>query len=82
MLEVEEVQQAIWGGDEIHKQEVKLKITAKQSNSYDEFDNFLADNIIEKLAIEYMKEVTHRYFSEELNTKPSSSTAARRSRRK
>ncbi len=82
MLEVEEVQQAIWGGDEIHEQEVKLNITAKQSNSYDEFDNFSADNIIEKLVMEFMKEMTHRYFSEESNTRPFSSTATRRSRRK
>jgi hypothetical protein len=39
-IEVEEIQQAMQGGDEIHEQEVRLKILEKKPNYYDNMIGF------------------------------------------
>jgi hypothetical protein len=49
MVEVDEVKQAIQGGDEIHEQEVKLKVMTRKSNCNDDYEMFSADDLIEKL---------------------------------
>jgi hypothetical protein len=80
MVEVEEIQRAIQGGDEAHEQEVKLKILAKRTNYYDGYDSFSADDLVEKLVIELVKEVTNRHYSDESNKKPSGTMKGKRKR--
>jgi hypothetical protein len=80
MVEVDEVKQAIQGGDEIHEQEVKLKVMTRKSNCNDDYEMFSADDLIEKLVIELVKEATDRYYSDESNKKPSSTMKGKRKR--
>ncbi len=56
---------------------MKLKILAKKSNYYDDYDRFSADELIEKLVTESLKEMTDRHHHDESNRKPSSSTEIR-----
>ncbi len=62
------------GGDEIHKQEVKLKKLTTISNCHDDYEMFSSDDLIEKLVTESLKEVTDRHHHDESKKKPSGTT--------
>jgi len=59
---------------------MKLKLLATKSNCYDEYEMFSADDLIEKLVTESLKEVTDRHHQDESKKKPSGKMKGKRKR--